>query len=269
MSVVDIFNFDESKIAFSAPVSSTSQEGGVSYTKIYFNYDGDKFNFELPVVEMTINENTKKKYKAFSSKIKLNICKPEHIAKIVEIFTKIYNKSAMHIEATKAKLNFKNKAKFKADKAEESGFNNPLYYIIDKETGEKTNQPPMIYANLNINNKDKTIIKYPSSNSQFKVFDYTQYLGTKLHCIPVLRISNLFIGSDGDIRLQLQLGQATLIKIIESTEFDQSKSFNKYGIDISSAVCNFSDLKNCQVSNVHLEHEEDIDLEDMLANTDC
>ena len=266
MSVVDIFNFDESKISFSAPVSSTSQEGGVSYQKIYFNYDGDKFNFELPVVEMTINENTKKKYKAYSAKIKINICKPDHINKIVDIFNKIYNKSAAHIEATKAKLNFKNKAKFKADKAEESGFNNPLYYIVDKETGERTQQPPMIYANLNINNKDKTTIKYPSSNSQFKVFDYTQYLGTKLHCIPVLKISNLFIGCDGDIRLQLQLGQATLIKILESTEFDQSNSFNKYGIDISSTICNFNDMKSCVVSNIVVENAEDIDLEEMLAN---
>lgn len=259
-SIVDIFNFDESKIGFSAPVNSTSQEGNVSYTKIYLNYSSQKFYFELPMVEMVINKNTKKKYEAFSSKIKLNICNQEHISKIVNVFNKIYEKSASHIEQTKSKLNFKNKNKFKKENAEESGFNNPLYYITDKESGEKTNNPPLIYANLNINSKNKTTIKYPSGINKFKNLDYNMHLGTRMHCIPVLNISNIFIGSDGDIRIQLQLASATVIKLIESVDFDQSSSFSKYGINITDTINNFQELctnDSCEINLEELNFEED------------
>lgn len=276
MSIVDIFNFDEKKIGFSAPINSTSQEGGVSYQKIYLNYQNEKFHFELPMVEMTITKNTKKKYEAYSAKFKLNIAKQEYISKIIECFQKIYGASTKHIEDTKSKLNFKNKAKFKADKAEECGFNNPLYYITDKESGEKTNQPPMIYANLVIKSKNNTTIKYPSGINQFKTLDYLQYLGVRMHCIPVLNISNIFVGNDGDIRLQLQLAGATVIKVIESADFDQSSSFSKYGIDISNTIDSFNELSNApkrqerKDRNVSIEFEGDdeLDLNEVLRNTD-
>ena len=36
----------------------------------------------------------------------------------------------------------------KAEKAEECGLSSPLYYIIDKETGERSSKYPLIYANM-------------------------------------------------------------------------------------------------------------------------
>jgi len=263
MSIVDIFNFEEKKINFSAIVNSTSSEGGVTYQKVYYNFNGDKFYFELPSVEISISKNTKKKYEAYSAKVKLSTCKENQ--KIVEIFNAIYKKTAVFIEENKGKLNFKNKAKFKADKAEESGLANALYYITDKETGERTSTPPLLYANMVIDNKNKTVLKYPSGINQFKVMDWKSYLDYKIVCLPVVTVSNIFIGSDGSLRIQLQLKSATVLEVKEGVDIDQSSSFQKYGIEFnyqsfklpesSSSGCGNSD-ETCEVEN----------LDDLLAN---
>ena len=262
MSFVDIFNFDTSKINFAAPITSTSTEGGVTYQKVYYSYNGDNFYFEIPNVEIVITQNSKKKYEAYSCKIKLSTCKQAD--KVLEIFNKIYSATANYIEANKSKLNFKNKNKFKAEKAEECGLATPLYYISDKETGEKVSPYPLIYANMIINNKNKTILKYPTGIKTFGQLDWQKYLGYQITCIPIVTISNIFIGSDGNLRIQLQLKSATIKDIKEGVDLDQSESFSKYGeeIDFSSFK-----LPNKGASSSCIDNDEIENLDDILANS--
>jgi len=255
MSFVDIFNFDSSKINFAAPITSNSNEGGVTYQKVYYSYNGDNFYFEIPNVEIVINENTKKKYEAYSCKIKLSTCKQAD--KVLDVFNKIYLMTASYIENNKSKLNFKNKNKFKADKADECGLATPLYYITDKETGEKVSPYPLIYANMVINNKNKTILKYPTGIKTFEQLDWKKYLGYQITCIPIVTISNIFIGSDGNLRIQLQLKSATIKDIKEGIDLDQSDSFNKYGeeVDFTSfklpnQIASSSSINNDEIENL-------------------
>ena len=222
MSFVDIFNFDQSKINFSAPISSTSQEGGVTYQKVYYTYNSDNFFFEIPNVEMVITAYTKKKYEAYSCKLKMSTCK--QVDQVVDIFNKIYESTAKFIEGNKGKLNFKNKNKFKSEKAEECGLASPLYYITDKETGERASKYPLIYANMVINSKNKSILKYPTGIKTFGQLEWKNYLGYQIVCIPIITVSNIFVGSDGSLRIQLQLKSATVKDIKEGVDLDQSLS---------------------------------------------
>lgn len=261
MSFIDIFNFDASKINFAAPITSTSAEGGVTYQKVYYSYSGENFYFEIPNVEIVITQNAKKKYEAYSCKIKLSTCKQAD--KVLDVFNKIYSTTATFIEANKGKLNFKNKSKFKAEKAEECGLATPLYYITDKETGEKVSPFPLIYANMVINNKNKTILKYPTGIKTFGQLDWQKYLGFQITCIPIVTISNIFIGSDGNLRIQLQLKSATIKDIKEGVDLDQSESFNKYGEEIDFESFK---LPSNVPSSSSIDNEEIENLESILAN---
>ena len=249
MSFCDIFNFDESKITFSAPINNVSND--IKYSKIYLNYQGDRFNFELPPVEVILSKNSKKQYDAYTSKIRLNLCPKKD--QVIDIFEKIRILCIKHIEQNKSKLDFKNKNKFNSQNCD--NFNNPLYYITDKETGEvKKDMPPLLFANLIFTQKGKTLFKYPNHNGTFSDLPWEQYLGERFHCIPIIQVSNLYISSDGDIRIQLYMKQSLVFNIIKENFFD-SNVFSKY--DISQG--NFS-TENFSQDNFdeELKNMEDI-----------
>lgn len=257
MSFVDIFNFDASKINFGAPVTSNSQDGSVSYQKVYYTYGGDSFYFEIPSLEIVINSNSKKKYEAYSCKLKMSTCKQAD--QVIDVFNKIYESTAKYIELNKAKLNFKNKNKFKAEKAEECGLSSPLYYIIDKETGERSSKYPLIYANMVLDNKNKSILKYPTGFKTFGQLEWKKYLGYQIVCIPIVSISNIFVGSDGSLRIQLQLKSATVKDIKEGIDLDQSQSFSKYGEE----EIDFSNFKLPSIGSTSVEKNDENEIEDL------
>ena len=79
-----------------------------------------------------------------------------------------------------------------------------------------------------------------------------------------MTISNIFIGSDGNLRIQLQLKSATIKDIKEGVDLDQSESFSKYGeeIDFSSFK-----LPNNVASSSSIDNEEIENLDEILANS--
>lgn len=227
MNYTDIFEFNADRINFSNVVNNTSS--GINYQKVYLTYGGEKFHFELPPVEMTLSKNNKKSYDAYSAKMRLNICPKKQ--ELIDAFNNIRNKCIDFIENNKSKLEFKNKAKFNSKNCD--NFANPLFYFTDKETGEiKNDTLPLIYSNLIVNGKDNTRFIYPKNQTQTDTFLYTELLDKKLHCMPILCFSNIYISSDGDIRLQTYVKQVLIYNIVNDQQYDQTQSLSKYEVEL-------------------------------------
>jgi len=227
MNYTDIFTFDSNKIGFSGVVNNSSN--GINYQKVYLNYEGSKFHFELPPVEMTITKNTKKTYDAYSAKIRLNICPKQQ--ELINVYNCVRNKCVEFVEQNKSKLDFKNKSKFNSKNCD--NFANPLFYFTDKETGEiRSDTLPMIYSNLIVNGKDNSRFLYPIDQTRTETIGHLQLLETKLHCIPILTFSNIYISADGDIRLQTYVKQTLIYNVVKEQQYDQQQSLSKYDIEL-------------------------------------